>query len=174
MAGCGHTHEAQSEWKANAQNHWHECKSCDELLDNGSHTLNDENCCEICGKGVDVYIDGAYSIYSYDEYGVLIEDSYYAEDGSLLSRYRYVYEYYEDGNVKSKKNYVYDIALYDGKEFLESESITSYCTNSEYGEVYESKLIYYYEDGSKTVYEYTENSYISKVTNMTQTGKLWK
>ena len=38
-----HTHEASSDWKNDAVNHWHTCSGCDELLDTAEHTFSEWN-----------------------------------------------------------------------------------------------------------------------------------
>lgn len=151
-----HTHTA-GEWMADLENHWQVCTECGEALDTAAHTMDESDICEVCRKSVCDYGDGTYGIFSYDEQGVLCEDGYYDADGELISRYRYVFEYYEDGNVKSEKDYMYDPALYGEAEMLTSEAVYLYCENTEYGEVYQSENTTYSEDGSKIYTECAEN-----------------
>lgn len=162
LAGCGnantdsHTHTA-GQWAADLENHWQVCADCGEKLEVAAHTMDEFDCCEVCGKSVCDYGDGTYGIFSYDDQGALCEDAYYDANGSLISRYTYVYEYYEDGNVKSEKHYAYDPEWYGDEEMLVQEAAYLYCENTEYGEVYQSEGTIYNDDGSKIYTEYAEN-----------------
>lgn len=43
-----HTHEWLMEWSNDAENHWHKCKSCEEIKDKAKHTYTSGIC--VCGK----------------------------------------------------------------------------------------------------------------------------
>ena len=43
-----HTHEWLMEWSNDAENHWHKCKSCEEIKDKAKHTYTSGVC--VCGK----------------------------------------------------------------------------------------------------------------------------
>lgn len=60
----GHTHTAGDEWLKNADEHWHKCTGCEEILDKAAHTYGDwtvtkqptttesgekERTCSVCG-----------------------------------------------------------------------------------------------------------------------------
>ena len=163
-------HVHQGQWSADLESHWFVCTDCGETVNLDAHDTDEYGYCAVCGKSVLDFGDGTYSVFSYDEQGVLCEDAYYDADGALLSRYRYVYEYYDDGNVKSEKDYIYDPACYGEEELLVSESVFLYCEDPENGEVYQSECTMYSEDGSKTWTQYSENWEILQVVEYDTEG----
>ena len=45
-----HTHRAKTAWAMNGENHWHECRYCDEyILDKAAHSFDAYGVCTICG-----------------------------------------------------------------------------------------------------------------------------
>ena len=43
-------HDFKTEWSSNAEEHWHECKNCDEVADKAAHTdENKDGKCDACG-----------------------------------------------------------------------------------------------------------------------------
>lgn len=42
-------HDYSSDWKTDADKHWHECSMCGGHKDEGTHTLTDGNECSVCG-----------------------------------------------------------------------------------------------------------------------------
>ncbi len=176
LVGCGqeqgHEH-SYNIWSADAQNHWHTCSECDEKLDLGKHTLDEESMCSVCKSAVYSNEDGSKSVYIYDEHGhVAIQEDYDAQ-GTITYRQRFEIEYYEDGCIKHSKEYVYDILLNkDGEEVLSSETTFLHCENPENGEVYMSESIDYNDDGTKQICKYNEQSNLLLVTIYDASGNV--
>ena len=90
------------------------------------------------------YMDGLlYRHYTYDAYGHIVTEDYYAEDGSVEEAYRYDWVYDADGDPVSKKEYCNDVLYYEGT------------FHPELGQSYPEEEIWYGEDGSRERYEYT-------------------
>ena len=90
------------------------------------------------------YMDGLlYRHYTYDAYGHIVTEDYYAEDGSVEEAYRYDWVYDADGDPVSKKEYCNDVLYYEGT------------FHPELGQSYPEEEIWYGEDGSREHYEYT-------------------
>lgn len=90
------------------------------------------------------YMDGLlYRHYTYDAYGHIVTEDYYAEDGSVEEAYRYDWVYDADGDPVSTKEYCNDVLYYEGT------------FHPELGQSYPEEEIWYGEDGSRERYEYT-------------------
>lgn len=177
LAGCSmistaadeHTHTAGS-YEADLENHWQVCEEDGEKMESEAHTLDESDYCEICNKSVYDFGDGTYGVYSYDEQGALCLDEYYNEDGSLISYYRYEYDYDENAVVTASRFYIYDPGYYGEDEVLFEEAVYLPCENDEYGECYQAESTTYYEDGGKSCTEYAENSDIIRVVEYDAEG----
>lgn len=161
LTACGHTHTAAEGWKSDSENHWHICSECEEIFDSTSHTLEND-VCTVCGSEIVTYESGEKQLTIYNEQGDSIFFAVYESDGRVVVAERYEYTYDADGN---KCGGVY----YDG-ETLSAEY--EYAQSSS-GETYLAKDTNYYEDGSKSTYEYDEHGNTLYFANIDAEGSVW-
>lgn len=154
-----HSHTESEDWVVDSVSHWKTCEGCDEKLQSGNHTLNDESKCTVCGSEL---IDwGDYlSIYTYDEHDNPIRMADYDADGKLLTETVYDYEYDSDGNLKKSKETI------DGRLNCETEYTVSD------GESIEAKYTQYNEDGSYFINEYDGNGNVVKLIDYDAKGNV--
>lgn len=142
MTACSsHSHTETGNWIADATGHWKQCKDCDEKIQSGNHTLNDESRCTVCNSEV-MESDESASVFTFDEHNNILRMAEYDKDGKLLSETVNEYEYDADGNLKKSKEYV------DGRLSGETEYTVAD------GESIPTKMTQYSEDGTKSYNEY--------------------
>ena len=72
-SGAGHTHIASSSWSADATQHWHPCRYCDdEKMNAASHESDAKGVCKVCG-----YISGSSIVITRQPKGVKCKTSIY-------------------------------------------------------------------------------------------------
>jgi hypothetical protein len=136
FAGCtpAHTHTG-GQWDRDAGQHWKLC-DCGEKLDAGSHEMDDEGICAICGSQIwdhgDNVIEYRAWEFLYDQEGYLeweceydaqgkVNEVHYAratdDDGSDWSYVHFYTEYFPDGSKTVTENNEYEepiqITIYD-------------------------------------------------------------
>lgn len=160
MTACSsHSHTETGNWLADATGHWKLCEGCDEKLQTGDHTMNDEFRCTVCGSEIIDWGDSV-SVQIYDEHDNIIRMTDYDADGNLISETVNEYEYDANGNLTKDKQYI------DGQLSGETEyTVTD-------GESVPAKYTYYYEDGGKFVNEYDSNGNIIKLTEYDADGNV--
>jgi len=160
LSACSsHSHTESENWMADATGHWKTCGGCDEKLQSGNHTLNDESKCTVCGSEI-IDLDDSISIYIYDEHDNPVRMAEYDADGKLLTETVYEYEYDSDGNIKKSKETI------DGRLNCETEYTVSD------GESIETKYTQYNEDGSYFINEYDSNGNVIKMIDYDAEGNV--
>jgi len=160
LSACSsHSHTESGNWLADTTGHWKACDGCDEKLQSGEHTLNDESKCTVCGSEITDWGD-SISVSTYDEQENIIRMAEYDADGKLLTETVYEYEYDSDGNLKKSKETI------DGR--LSSE--TEYTVSD--GESIEAKYTQYNEDGSYFINEYDSNGNVIKMIDYDAEGNV--
>lgn len=142
MTSCSsHSHTTADSWEVDGTGHWKICEECEEKVEAGDHTLNEEEQCTVCGGYIYDFGD-SQSVYCYDAYDNLVKMADYDTEGTLISEITIEYEYDADGNVTREKQYV-DGVLSDETEYVVSN-----------GESQPVKYTGYYEDGTWFINEY--------------------
>lgn len=160
LTACnGNTHKHSSEkWERNIYEHWQECE-CGEKFNISEHTLESDKC-SVCKSEIYTY-DGGADIYNYNENGDLEKISCYDENGSLLSESITESEYDENGNILKE-------TTYENGELI---FITEYATKED-GSSYQKSFTSFSSNGEKSIFEYTDNGFISVSQNYNVEGTL--
>lgn len=147
LVGCGdkHVHTAVGGWDRDAKEHWLVCED-GEKMDVGTHILNDDSVCTVCGSTLIDWGDGSFDVYNSDEHGETIRCTSYDSDGVITSDSLTEITYDEEGNKTHVKTY---------REGILSDEVY-YAIGAD--GVYEVKYISYNEDGSYFTNEYNEDS----------------
>lgn len=160
VAGCSsHAHTEAENWEADAAGHWKLCEDCGEKTQTGDHSLSDESLCEVCGSYIYNW-DDSVNVQTYDEQGNLVRMADYDSNGNLIAEIVNEYEYDAEGHLTKEWQYA-DGLLIGETEYtvIEGESVICY-------------YIGYYEDGSKFVDEYDENSNLTKLISYDANGNV--
>lgn len=138
-----------------AEHHFLVCE-CGEKSQVKKHDFNEDYFCETCGFYIYDMGDGAFSVYLPDEYGSIIRQMDYDDEGKLFYDWTAEYEYYDDLNPKRVKHYVDDV--------LVSEQLFQQYDSDLYDGVFLSEEISYYEDGGREILTFNEDGNILSVT----------
>lgn len=154
-----HTHLSNDPWEFDLSNHWKTCAECEEHFDEGSHSLDEDNNCTVCGTQIIDWGD-TKSAYLFNEDGDPVNLSDYDADGNLVSQTITRYTYDDNGNL------THSITTIDGTVTEEN----SYTTAN--GETVLSQNVNYWEDGSKSVSDYDANENAVRVTSYGTSGEM--
>lgn len=150
FAGCtpAHTHTG-GQWDRDAGQHWKLC-DCGEKLDAGSHEMDDEGICAICGSQIWDHGDNVIVI-DFDERGNFARITYYDKNGKMESEDIRRNTYDEKGKLTATK-YYNAAGLYQ-EDFFSPDGE---------GNLVTVKSVSYTEDG-RTEEEYDENGSITSL-----------
>lgn len=108
---------------------------------------------------IDYWEDGTRIVTAYRDDGEVATETYYKADGTVEKEITYIYESDSEGNRTSIKAYESEHLIKESEYALD-----------EYGWSYKAKETEYYEDGSKTVYEYDEDGELVSETKYDAEG----
>jgi antitoxin component YwqK of YwqJK toxin-antitoxin module len=158
LSACAEKHSHKNDpWTATVEGHYQICKDSKKKINEGKHTLDDENRCTECGATLRATSPSVLEFTAYNKYGLR---DYYVEYRMGKEVLRRVYEYvYENGKPVS-------YTVYDGTEIYEEGIVIK--KNGEY-ERLRTKRNHgdYY-----SVRTYDEDGLLTSVTDYSKTGKV--
>lgn len=158
LSACAEKHSHKNDlWTATVEGHYQICRSSAKKINEGEHTLDDENACKECGATLHAGSPIELEFTAYNKYGLR---DYYVEYRNGTETYRRVYEYaYKNGEPAS-------YTAYEGTDVYEEGIVVK--KNGEY-ERLRTKRNY---DDYYTVRTYDEDGFLTSVTDYTKTGKV--
>ena len=162
MTACESNNTASTVWECDFNEHWHINAKNGKRTDVGAHKFDEADAftCTVCGCGLIDWGDEK-ELFVLNEHEDVIRNVVYDADGKVVSEQTCAFEYDKDGNRISQKCY-YNGILSEEKTFAIGK----------HGE-YEAKVIYYEQDGTRTVTEYTESGKITLYEAYDANGRLY-
>lgn len=142
-AGEKHQHTLAKLWQADKNTHWQSCTTCDEKINEGSHTKDQNNRCSVCGLSIGDAKKDTYEIITYDEQGDPLIVNGYDEKNNVTYTHYYERVYDASGNLQSVKKYEDTQLLYEANYLPIDKSNPA--------EVYMHEEIVWDSDGTKHV-----------------------
>lgn len=100
LSGCSksHVHQTADVWDTDLNNHWKTCTDCGENAEEGAHTLDEMDCCTVCGTMIVDWGDSK-SLSLYNEDGDLLKMADYDQDGNVVTETVCTYEHDSEGRL---------------------------------------------------------------------------
>lgn len=158
LSACAEKHSHKNDpWTATVEGHYQICEDSKKKINEGEHTLDDENRCTECGATLRAYSPRVLEFTAYNKYGLRDHYVEYRMGKEVLRRvYEYVY----------KKGKPVSYTVYDGTEIYEEGIVIK--KNGEY-----ERLVLKRDHGDYySVRTYDEDGLLASVTDYINSGKV--
>lgn len=158
LTACAEKHSHKDDpWTATVEGHYQICEESKKKINEGKHTLDDENRCTECGATLRAFSPSVLEFTAYNKYGLRDHYIEYRMGKEILKRvYEYVY----------KKGEPVSYTVYDGTEIYEEGIVIK--KNGEY-----ERLALKRDHGDYySVRTYDEDGLLASVTDYINSGKV--
>ncbi len=118
LSGCKAKHEAEIKWSYDSQEHWHNCRACDdEQFDRGTHDLvfnQGKKECTVCKKQVDYTDEENFALWKIGrDYSLSCEDNYTFDFEKLVYQNNTLIGKSTEVEALSGDKFYYELADYE-------------------------------------------------------------
>lgn len=158
LGACAEKHSHKSDpWTATVEGHYQICEDSKEKINEGKHTLDDENKCTECGATLRAFSPSLLEFTAYNKYGLR---DHYVEYRMGKEVFRRVYEYeYKDGEPVSYKAYEGTDVYEEGIVIKSDGEYVRLALKRNHGDYY-------------SVRTYDEDGLLTSVTDYINSGKV--